>query len=181
MVLEKLNLEIKAKVDSLDEVRKKVKGLKAKKVGVFWQKDIYFRVRNGRLKLREIKGLKTAQLVYYERENLPKPKKSYLLIAEVRKPKILKKILEKVLGVLVVVEKRREIYMWKGVKIHLDKVKGLGEYLEFEKPTKNTKKDLEKSRRLLTLLMREANLKKENLEKFSYSDLLLKKAVKRQP
>lgn len=33
-----------------------------------------------------------------------------------------------------------EVYLWKDVRIHLDKVKGLGEYLEFEKLTKSTKK-----------------------------------------
>jgi len=173
--LKKLNLEIKAKIDSLDEVREKIGRLKAKKVGVFQQKDTYFKIEKGRLKLREVKGLKNAQLIYYERENIPKPKKSSLLIVEVKRPSFLRKILEKVLGVLVVVEKRREIYLWKGVRIHLDKVKGLGEYLEFEKPTRNTKKDLEKSRKLLVWLMKKLGLREEKLEKLSYSDLLLQK------
>ena len=120
--MEKLNIEIKAKIKSLDEARKIVKILKAKKIGVYHQKDTYFKVGKGRLKLREVKGL-NPQLIYYERKNISKPKKSNLLIMDVENPKILKKILGKIFGVWVVVEKVREVYMFKGVKIHLDKVK----------------------------------------------------------
>ena len=174
MILEKLNIEIKAKIKSLDEARKIVKILKAKKIGVYHQKDTYFKVGKGRLKLREVKGL-NPQLIYYERKNISKPKKSNLLIMDVENPKILKKILGKIFGVWVVVEKVREVYMFKGVKIHLDKVKGLGSYLEFEKPTKNRRKDLEKSRKILVWLMKKFKIKEKDLEKGSYSDLISQK------
>jgi predicted adenylyl cyclase CyaB len=36
------------------------------------------------------------------------------------------------LGVRGVVEKRREVYLWHNVRIHLDEVTGLGTFIEFE-------------------------------------------------
>jgi predicted adenylyl cyclase CyaB len=36
------------------------------------------------------------------------------------------------LGVRGVVRKRREIYLWHNVRVHLDEVDGLGTFVEFE-------------------------------------------------
>ncbi len=44
----------------------------------------------------------------------------------------LKQTLAEALGIRVVVEKRREIFLHHNVRIHLDEVVGLGAFLEFE-------------------------------------------------
>ena len=36
------------------------------------------------------------------------------------------------LGTVVVVSKRRRLFLWEGVRIHLDEVEGLGSFVEFE-------------------------------------------------
>ncbi|RLI04991.1 adenylate cyclase [Candidatus Bathyarchaeota archaeon] len=173
--MRKINLEIKAKVEDLKKVEQTAKKLGARKIGVLKQKDTYFKTLRGRLKLREVEGLEKAQLIYYERENIAKPKKSNLFIIETSDPKLLKKVLGKALGIKVVVEKVRKIYNYKGTKIHLDKVKGLGTYLEFEKPIINIKKESRKAHETLRFLMEKFGVRNKDLQKGSYSDLLLKK------
>jgi len=44
----------------------------------------------------------------------------------------LKQALSAALGVRAIVDKRREIFMYENVRIHLDEVQGLGQFLEFE-------------------------------------------------
>ena len=44
----------------------------------------------------------------------------------------LRAILDRVLDTLAVVDKRREIYFVKNVKIHVDRVRHLGKFLEVE-------------------------------------------------
>ena len=47
-------------------------------------------------------------------------------------PETLKEILSRRLGVRLVVEKERILYVYKGARIHIDEVRHLGTYLEFE-------------------------------------------------
>ena len=50
-------VELKARVDDHDFLRKKLSTLGAIYVGTFQQTDLYFEVPEGRLKLREVKAL----------------------------------------------------------------------------------------------------------------------------
>jgi predicted adenylyl cyclase CyaB len=95
------------------------------------QTDTYFVVRNGRLKLREINGA-AAQLIWYQRADQQAAKCSEYTLVDVPDSAALKFALSGALGVLRVVEKRREVYFYDNVRIHLDAVVGLGEFLEFE-------------------------------------------------
>jgi predicted adenylyl cyclase CyaB len=163
-------LELKCKVESLDEVKKSVNKLKARYIGVFHQIDTYFNVQKGRLKLREVENEKKSNLIYYEREDILKPKKSDVLIVEVQNTESLKEIMMKVLGKKVVIDKTREIYRYKDTQIHLDTVKDLGSFLEFERRLN----DLQRDHETLEELIRHFDLKKEDLVRGSYSDLALK-------
>jgi predicted adenylyl cyclase CyaB len=44
----------------------------------------------------------------------------------------MKAVLADTLGVRGIVSKRRRIWLWKNVRIHLDEVAGLGSFVEFE-------------------------------------------------
>jgi len=68
-------LEVKARVEDLEFVKRKLTELNAKYVGKFQQTDTYFEVPNGRLKIREIAGYSPAQFIYYEREDVKESKK----------------------------------------------------------------------------------------------------------
>lgn len=139
--------------------------------GIDHQIDTYFKIGSGRLKLRE--GNIENFLIFYERENKAGPKKSKIILfkSEPRSP--LKEILKKALGILTIVDKKREIYFIDNVKFHLDRVKGLGSFIEIEAIDRNgsigKKKLLEQCQFYLKLF----NIKKKDLIPDSYSDLLL--------
>lgn len=162
-------LEIKAKVDSLDAVREILRFLEAKYIGTFQQTDTYFNTPKGRLKIREVKGEEKAKLIYYEREDISKPKRSDVSILLIQSPSSFITFLTKVLGTKVIVRKIREIYIHRETQIHLDDVQGLGTFIEFEKETQNITDD----NMVLQELMNTLNIEFQDLIKNSYSDLLL--------
>ncbi len=164
-------MELKAKVDNLEPLRSKLVALKARRIGTFQQTDLYLYVPRGRLKLRQINKEKT-QLIYYERENSSKPKRSDVSIIEISESKALIALLKKILKVKATVKKTREIYRLQGTQIHLDTVDSLGCYVEFERETPNTLKEIEGNAQLLENLIEALEINPENLEELSYSDLV---------
>jgi adenylate cyclase class 2 len=125
------NIEIKARLWDLPAARQVAEGLATQRLGLQEQTDTYFHCANGRLKLRQING-QTAQLIWYVRPSDPRPKASDYHLVPVLQPEPLIAALRAAIGVINVVRKRREIYLWHNVRIHLDDVEGLGQFLEFE-------------------------------------------------
>ena len=125
------NLEIKAKCGSLSELRERVQTLGAACHGTMRQVDTYFRVPNGRLKLREL-GDTHAELIYYERPNQSGLRYSNYQICEIADAASFKTLMLNALTARVVVEKQRELWMYGDTRIHLDDVVGLGAFVELE-------------------------------------------------
>src|SRR5262249_50856778 len=86
---------------------------------------------NGRLKLREIEG-RPAVLIWYERPDNTPARSSHYHLVPVADAAALKATLSAALGVRGTVSKRREIYLYQNVRIHLDEVARLGSFVEFE-------------------------------------------------
>jgi predicted adenylyl cyclase CyaB len=125
------NIELKARLVDLDMARKVAAVVATKRLGMQHQIDTYFHCHHGRLKLRQIDGLR-AELVWYARPDQEGPKQSEYQLAPVANPETIKAALKAALGVRAVVEKKREIFLYHSVRIHLDDVVGLGHFLEFE-------------------------------------------------
>jgi predicted adenylyl cyclase CyaB len=125
-----VNIEIKARCADQATIRELLRSRHADFRGTDHQTDTYFKAPHGRLKLRE--GNIENALVYYERENREGPKQAYVTLHPAAPGNALKEILTKSLGVLVVVQKQREIYFIDNVKFHLDMVDGLGTFVEIE-------------------------------------------------
>jgi homotetrameric cytidine deaminase len=125
------NLELKA-VDP-DPARSLATCLQlgAEDRGVLRQRDTYFRVRAGRLKLREEEP-GGATLIQYDRPDGAAARESRYRLTRVDEPEDLRASLDAALGTLVVVEKERRVLLWHGVRIHLDTVAGLGSFVELE-------------------------------------------------
>jgi len=170
-VSEQSLVELKARVESLNSFRKRLAELKAKRVGSFRQTDTYFEVPKGRLKLRQTEGDEEAQLIYYERENVAKPKKSNIFIISVRDAESFNTTLKKVLQVKAIIDKAREIYRYRGTQTHLDSVEGLGAFIEFERKTPRDPDSIRKSREVLEELMKTLGIEPQSLESSSYSEL----------
>ncbi len=125
------NIELKARLEDLPAARRVARTLATHAVEVQEQVDTYFRCTQGRLKLRQISG-QAAQLIWYQRPADPQPKPSDYYLVPVPQPDTLVAALRSAMGIVNVVRKRREIYLWRNVRIHLDEVEGLGQFLEFE-------------------------------------------------
>ena len=98
--------------------------------GALSQRDTYFNALNGRLKLREMEG--KAQLIAYERPDEVGHRTSSYRIVEIEDAGGLRNALADTLGIQAVVAKKRLIFIWEDVRIHLDDVEGLGNFIEFE-------------------------------------------------
>jgi predicted adenylyl cyclase CyaB len=126
------NLELKARHSDLAAARKAVQGIAGvRNGGQENQVDTYFFVPRGRLKLREINE-ELATLIFYERPDQAVARICNYQLVPVPDPVALKTALIAALGLRGVVRKRREIYFWHNVRIHLDEVAGLGTFIEFE-------------------------------------------------
>lgn len=128
---DRFNIELKSRVDSLDRMRTIAESVATQRLGSMHQVDTYFVGCRGRLKLREIDG-QSAQLIWYERPDREEAKQSRYQLVDVANPAELKMALAMAYGIAKVVDKQREVYLYYNVRIHLDRVAGLGEFLEFE-------------------------------------------------
>lgn len=173
------NIELKARLASLDDARivcRELAEFSAKERQV----DTYFQCRHGRLKLRERRveahsaDASDDQLVWYLRPDDEAVRASDYLLLPVKDAAALKAVLAAALGVMVVVEKRREIFLYRNVRIHLDRVERLGDFLEFEAVLGPGDDDAANAELVRELAARFA-LSPSMLIEGSYSDLLLVK------
>ena len=131
MAAPRRNIELKAFDPDPERSLAVVLGLGARDRGVIRQRDTYFRVNSGRLKLREEEP-GGATLVQYDRVDSDEARESRYRLIPVDDPGELCRALEASLGVLAIVEKERHLLLWQNVRIHLDRVDGLGDFLELE-------------------------------------------------
>jgi len=168
-----LNIEIKAKCHDPGKLRGMLKSQNPDFKGTDHQIDTYFNVLHGRLKLRE--GKIENSLIHYDREDKKGPKKAKVTLFEVKPESSIKELLTNALGILTVVDKKREIYFIKNVKFHIDEVDGLGTFVEIEAIDKEGNIGQEKLQEQCKRYMKLLGIKEEDLISTSYSDMLRKK------
>jgi homotetrameric cytidine deaminase len=127
------NLEIKARDADPRRSLEAALALGADDQGELTQRDTYFAGANGRLKLRQ-QTPGEPELIQYRRPDEAWPRVSEFRIVPVSEAAALEQALDAALGALVVVEKKRRLLLWEGVRIHLDDVEGLGAFIELEAP-----------------------------------------------
>lgn len=125
-----VNFEFKARLRDEKVIRAALKRVRARYLGTDHQVDTYFRVPRGRLKVRE--GRIENALIFYERANSPRARRAKIEMTLLPGRNAVRAILARTFPVLTVVDKRREIYLAGNVKIHLDRVRGLGRFVEVE-------------------------------------------------
>ncbi len=126
------NIELKCRCRDLAVALKVVQAMSPiTDTGIQHQIDTYFPVPHGRLKLREIVGVR-AELIWYDRSNEARSRKSDYRLTPISHPQELKISLTAALGIRGQVIKRRHVLLWHNVRIHLDEVEQLGSFVEFE-------------------------------------------------
>lgn len=170
------NFEFKAKVANLEIYEKKLQTLNPKFKGTDYQKDTYFNVKSGRLKLRE--GNIENSLINYEREDTCEAKESQVLLYQHQPSTALKDILIKQLGVKVVVNKKRKIYFIDNVKFHFDTLENLGTFVEVEAIDAENKFTIKELKAQCDKYFEFFELTEQDLVEKSYGDLILEGITK---
>lgn len=125
------NLETKARCRDLALARQRAASIGAVEQWTRRQVDTYFHVPNGRLKLRRQED-GPAELIFYRRPDRPQARWSSYSIVTVVRAAELGSILAEALGVVVHVDKVRTLLTLGHTRIHLDRVDGLGDFVELE-------------------------------------------------
>ncbi len=165
------NIELKARVPSLVQARDIAEAVATEYLGELRQVDTYFQVSRGRLKLRVIDGSE-GQLIAYDRADSQEPRSSTYRLVPVPDPPELRAALSTTCGILCEVDKRREVFLHHNVRIHLDEVQRLGQFLEFEAVLCEGI-DAQAGERQVAELCTRFQIEATDIEPRSYSDLLL--------
>ena len=165
-----LNVEIKARCGRPDEIRQVLRARGADFRGTDHQIDTYFRCPRGRLKLRE--GNIERSLVHYSRCDQAAPKTAEVHLCHPGPGPELKELLAAALGVQVVVAKRREIYFLDNVKFHIDRVEGLGDFVEIEAIDATGRIGRQRLQAQCQEYVKLFGIRDEDLIACSYSDML---------
>ncbi|HUF37404.1 MAG TPA: class IV adenylate cyclase [Anaerolineales bacterium] len=125
------NIEIKARLRDPDRTTRLAEDLAGAPPEVIEQEDTFFRTPAGRLKMR-VFASGEGELIHYERPDSEGPKASHYRIFRTAEPERLRTLLEAALGIRGIVRKSRRLYLTGQTRIHLDRVEGLGEFVELE-------------------------------------------------
>jgi predicted adenylyl cyclase CyaB len=127
------NVEVKIRVGDLEAIRARALALGAEDRGLLTQVDTYFGtlVAGARLKLREHRP-GPSQLIAYRRPDRADLRTSDFHVVPVDDPARLREALSHALGVVRRVAKTRRLLLLGRTRIHLDRVEGLGDFLELE-------------------------------------------------
>lgn len=124
--------EIKCPITKPEHIHEMLMSMSATFKGEDHQIDTYFNVDAGRLKLRQ--GNIENTLIRYHRTEVKAVKNSNVIFQRIDQPLVdgLKAILVDAYGIWKVVDKRRKIYFIDNVKFHIDRLEGLGDFVEIE-------------------------------------------------
>jgi predicted adenylyl cyclase CyaB len=164
------NVEIKASVADLAALERQVATLATSGPEFIAQDDTFFACPNGRLKLRVL-GTGEGQLVFYRRADAQGPKESFYLVSETPDPGSLRDTLTHAYGALGRVRKQRILYLIDRTRIHLDRVEGLGDFLEFEVVLADGE-PAEAGVKVADALLKQLDIPAESLIERAYFDLI---------
>jgi adenylate cyclase class IV len=125
------NIEIKARIASVEALLVPARALADGDAEVIDQDDTFFAVVQGRLKLREFAD-GSAELIHYHRADGPEARPSDYVRVPVADAAAFRDALARGCGVIGRVRKRRLLLRLGQTRLHLDRVEGLGEFVELE-------------------------------------------------
>ena len=125
------NIEVKLRIGDLDALLPRARALADGDAELIEQDDSFFHVAQGRLKLR-VFGDGSAELIHYHRPDAGATRASDYVRVPVPDPRALRVALERACGLRGRVRKRRWLLRVAATRVHLDRVEGLGDFLELE-------------------------------------------------
>jgi predicted adenylyl cyclase CyaB len=165
-----INLEIKIKIKNISQIRNILGKIDAIYQFNMEQIDTYFKLGENKIKTREINNSEI-QLIEYIRKEVKGKKISSYSIKSLNNSE--KNSLFKKNKPLCKIHKKRELWIYKNTRIHLDTVKNLGKFLELETVLKNIPK--KEGNKEFNSLISMLQIDKNESIPYSYSDMLMQK------
>jgi len=164
------NIEVKAILKDRDAVLGVVATKSDRPPKTIVQHDFFFRSSEGRLKLRVFEP-GCGELIRYKREDIADARSSHYQIARTSDPAILLDILTQALGCIGEVKKTRILCLIGQTRVHIDRVEGLGDFLELEVILRPDQSE-DEGKWIAEELMKELGIEKSQLIAEAYVDLL---------
>ncbi len=136
------NIEIKARIDSVDVLLPRARALANGEPALIEQDDTFFGVPQGRLKLRRFAD-GSAELNHYHRPDIGQSRASDYVRVPVPDADTLHTALVRACGEIGRVRKRRLLWLVGATRVHLDRVEGLGDFMELEVVLRDGQADAE--------------------------------------
>lgn len=165
------NVEIKARIENVSLVAPKVAQLATEGPLEIAQDDTFFACANGRLKLRAF-STDSGELIFYQRVNQSGPKESFYIRSPTSSPETLRESLSLAYGQIGRIRKYRTLFLVGRTRVHLDRVEGLGHFLELEVMLVDDEPP-EQGIREASELMEKLGIQPEQLIEGAYVDLML--------
>jgi adenylate cyclase class IV len=166
------NIEIKARIASVEALLPIAQGLADGPPERIEQDDTFFACTQGRLKLRDF-GDGRGELIHYERADREGPKLSDYVRAQVPDPATLREALTRACGQIGRVRKTRWLLLSGQTRIHLDRVEGLGDFLELEVVLREDQSEAD-GQRIAKALLAQLGVEPAQCLAGAYLDLLSK-------
>jgi predicted adenylyl cyclase CyaB len=125
------NIEIKARIASVGSLAPRAAAIADAGPTEIFQDDTFFACDGGRLKLRAFSD-SAGELIFYRRADMQGPKESFYVRSSTNDPNSLREALALAYGISGRVVKDRTLFLVGHTRIHLDRVRELGEFLELE-------------------------------------------------
>lgn len=125
------NIEIKARIESVETLAEKAAAIADQGPIEIIQDDTFFECAAGKLKLRAF-SQGEGELIFYRRADQQGPKESFYLRTPTSDPAALREVLTLAYGQVGRVQKQRRLFLVGRTRIQLDRVAGLGDFLELE-------------------------------------------------
>ena len=125
------NVEIKARIASVEALAGRAAAIADQGPIEIAQDDTFFTCDTGRLKLRAFSN-DSGELIFYKRVNQTGPKESFYLRSPTSSPETLRESLSLAYGQIGRIRKYRTLFLVGRTRVHLDRVEGLGHFLELE-------------------------------------------------
>ena len=125
------NIEIKARVADMAALVARAAAIADSGPVEIPQDDTFFRCDDGRLKLRVFEDGR-GELIFYRRPDADGPKVSFYVLSPTASPDTLREALTLSNGQEGRVVKHRTLFLVGRTRVHLDRVQGLGDFMELE-------------------------------------------------
>ena len=164
------NVEIKARVKNIENLERAVEKISDTEVSEIFQDDTFFNCTRGRLKLRTF-SQQQGELIFYQRADQLEPTESFYLRSTINDPASLLETLGFAYGEAGRVIKKRNLYFVGRTRIHIDRVEGLGSFVELEVVLEDDE-NVDVGAREAERIMQQLGIDKSQRVEGAYVDLL---------